>query len=338
MITFTTPGVGIYTRKSSNKQGELSLPAQERICRKVIVEPLDLPVYRVYKDILSGQRPDRTDYQEMLADARSGKLRMVVFHKVNRFGRDAAEGLTAIQELRKLGVEIRIADLPTLDLRKPEGMFIFTFLLGQGQYEVENLGNEARKGMQEKVEQGGWPFLAPDGYQNCREEIGRRKFRSWIAVDRHRAAVVRLMFLWYKRGDTTLQGVVRRLSQLHNQREARGKSGCLRRSGKRWNAQTVHHMLTNRFYAGEIAVEGWGPARLERAQMVKTMHKALLAEAIADLRAFAQWADVLPKKQHQVIARMIRQVDINTAGSVTNVVWQLLWDLLWFTPQGPTMA
>jgi DNA invertase Pin-like site-specific DNA recombinase len=261
MTALVISGVGIYTRKSSDKQGELSLPAQERICQQVIVEPSGLPVYRVYRDILSGRRPDRRDYQEMLADARSGKLRMLVFHKVNRFGRDAAEGLATVQELRKLGVEIRVADLPTLDLRTPEGMFIFTFLLGQGQYEVENLGSEARKGMQEKLEQGGWPFRAPDGYQNCREEIAPRKFRSWVAVDHSRAALMRLIFCWYARGDTTIQGIVRRLQRLHDQRSAQGKSGCLRRSGKRWDVQSVYRVLTNRFYLGEIMVQAWGPAR-----------------------------------------------------------------------------
>jgi DNA invertase Pin-like site-specific DNA recombinase len=498
--TFVTPGIGIYTRKSTDKQGELSLPAQERICRKIIVEPLGLPVYRVYKDILSGQRPDRTDYQEMLADARSGRLRMVVFHKVNRFGRDAAEGLAAIQELRKLGLEIRIADLPTLDLRKPEGMFIFTFLLGQGQYEVENLGNEARKGMQEKIEQGGWPFLAPDGYQNRREEIAPRKFHSWVAVDRHRAALVRLMYRWYARGDTTLRGTVRRLNQLHEQRSAQGKSGCLRRSAKRWDIQSVYRVLTNRFYVGEVIVDGWGLARpgkhppiirralfdrvqqfltahghgamqrhvyllqgvlwldgalsmqsttvmrqgrpytyyyryteagrrvyyaadrieqqvlqhiqmhittlgddpttllrqrlsanvaelrqrahkrldavalerqrilhfagkgkfteaevdaelnrldtervwaereVDRAQTVKALHTTLLADAVTDLATFRCWADVPFEEQYQLIARMIRQVESNTDGTVINVVWQPLWELLWFIPQGPTIA
>jgi site-specific DNA recombinase len=500
MPVVVTAGIGIYTRKSSDKQGELSLPAQERICRKVIVEPSGLPVFRVYKDILSGRSPDRTQYQELLADARGGKLRMVVFHKVNRFGRDAAEGLGAIQELRKLGVEIRIADLPTLDLRKPEGMFIFTFLLGQGQYEVENLGSEARKGMQEKVEQGGWPFLAPDGYQNCREEIAPRKFRSWVAIQRQRAAIVRLVYCWYARGNATLQGIVRRLNQLHERRRAQQKSGCLRRSGKCWDVQSVHRMLTNRFYVGEIVVGGWGAARqgkhpplirreqfervqqvlathgqstnqrhsyllqgvlwlegtipmrsttvkrrgraytyyyhytetrervhyeanqidgqvleriqtsiaslgddpasmlqqrlianagkvrrhgqnrldalaaerqrvlhfaakgkfteaevdaemsrltveqawaereLARAQVVKSLQEGLLAEAVADLARVADWAAVPSEERQQAIARMLRQVDINAAGAVTNVVWQPVWDLAWFTPQGPTRA
>ena len=77
---------------------------------------------------------------------------------------------------------------------------------------------------------------------------------------------------------------------------------------------------------------------MDRAQTAKTLHKTLLAEAIADLATFAHWADVPFEEQYQVIARMIRQVDINTAGTVINVVWQPLWELLWFTPHGPTMA
>ena len=494
--------VGLYTRKSSDKQGELSLPAQERICRQFIrqyPEASGLPI-RVYKDILSGTRPDRSGYQQMLADARAGKLRMVVFHKVNRFGRDAAEGLMAVQELRRLGVEVRVADFPTLDPSRPDGMFIFTFLLGAGQYEVENLGTEALKGMQEKVERGGWPFLAPDGYMNCREEIAPRKFRSWVAVNRQRTAIVRLIFRWYESDRMTLRDVVQRLNRLHHQRIAREKSGCLRLSGKRWDVQSVYRILTNRFYLGEIVVNGWGPARpgnhppiirreqfdrvqqvlashghgpiqrhvyllqgvlwldgaipmrctttarrgraytyyyhytdsgrrayydadlieqqvlqrmhaciatlgdnptstlqqrlamnvtslcqhaqnridtlaverqrilhfarrgkftdaevdaemnrlntelawtereLDRARMVKTMHASLLTEAVTDLAALARWADLSVEEQHQIVVRMIQQVEINAAGTITKVVWHLLWDLLWFASKGPTMA
>ena len=217
-----------------------------------------MPVYSIYRDILSGQRPDRSGYQQMLADARAGKLRMVAFHKVNRFGRNTAEGLMAIEELRKLGVEVRVADVPSLDIRKPEGMFLFTFLLSQGQYEVENLGTESRKGMQEKLEQGGWPFLAPDGYRNCREEVAPRKFRAWVAIDRQRGALIRLMFRWYERDQTmTCTRIGRRLNQLHKERVARGKSGCLRRSGSLWNREAVWRALTNRFYIGEVTAKAW---------------------------------------------------------------------------------
>ena len=231
-------------------QGELSLPAQERIIRASLAET-GQGVYRVYRDILSGTRPDRSDYQQMLADARAGKLTMVAFHKVNRFGRDVAEGLAAVNELRRLGVKVRIADLPTLDIEKPEGMLIFTILLGQGQYEVENLGSEAIKGMREMVLAGGWPFTAPDGYQNCREYLNSHRRRCWVAVDRKRAAIIRLVYRWYARGNSTLESIAHALGRLHEQRIAQGKFGCCSERGQVWRPARLWVILTNPFYAGD---------------------------------------------------------------------------------------
>ncbi len=250
--------IGIYVRKSSNKQSELTLPAQERLIRAFLAhQQLCSPKTMVYQDILSGTRPDRAGYQQMLADARAGRISMVVFHKINRFGRDVVEGLQAMHALRSLGIEIRIVDLPTLDVRKPEGAFIFTFLLGQGQYEVENLGQESRKGMEEKVQGGGWTFLAPDGYSNLREEIAPRKVRSWVAIDRPRAAIIRLIYRWYATGTMTLADLVTRLEQLHSNRIARGKHGCRARRGGAWYPQQLWQILKNRFYIGEIRVQAW---------------------------------------------------------------------------------
>lgn len=250
-------GVGIYLRKSSTIQGDLSLPAQERIIRAVLVEPSGQPVYRVYKDVLSGTRPDRADYQQMLTDARAGKLTAIYFHKVNRFGRDSAEGLAAINELRRLGVAIRVADLPTLDVRTPEGMFVFSFLLAQGQYEVENLGSEAIKGMRERVLSGGWVFVAPDGYRNCCEQISAHKRRCWIAIDRPRAAIIRLIFRWYARGTRSLAQIANALNALHTQRIATGKSGCLTKAGAAWRANYIWQILINPFYRGKVVVAAW---------------------------------------------------------------------------------
>lgn len=251
------PGVGIYVRKSTDRQ-ELSLAAQERLIRSFLERSgIQLPIVAVYRDILSGKRPDRVGYQEMLADARLGKLKMVAFHKVNRFGRNTAEGIAAVEELRRLGVIVKIVDMPSLDIHSAEGMFVFTLMLGQGQYEVENLASESRKGMEQKVVEGGWAWRAPDGYVNRRVELSAMRFYSWVEVDRHRAAIVRLIYRWYAAGDTTLRAIKRRLNVLHEQRIAVGKPGCLRRSGLPWDGQAVYKILTNRFYLGEVAVPSW---------------------------------------------------------------------------------
>ncbi|NJO84178.1 MAG: recombinase family protein, partial [Blastochloris sp.] len=193
----------------------------------------------------------------------------------NRFGRDAAEGLAAINELRRLGVEVRVADIPSLDVRRPEGMFVFSFLLAQGQYEVENLGSESIKGMQEFALRGGWPFVAPDGYLNYREHIGSHHRRCWIGIDRKRAAIQRLMFRWYARGTISVHGVALRLNALHERRVAAGKSGCLRKSGKPWQMQQVWKHLRNPFYAGIIVVPTLG-------LRVTGTHRPIVSQALFD--------------------------------------------------------
>jgi DNA invertase Pin-like site-specific DNA recombinase len=251
------PVIGIYCRKSTDRQ-ELSLQAQERLCRQFLehIGKSDTETV-LFRDICSGRKTDRRGYQDMFARARSGQITALVFHRINRFGRDAAEGLAAISELRRLRIEVMVVDQPNLDIYKPEGMLLFTFLLGQGQFEVENLATETAKGMKEKILQGGWPFRAPDGYRNQRQHLPGGRSLAEIEVDTHRAAIVRLIFMLYSHRGFTLQQLADHLNRLHERRIARGKSGCLRRSGKSWYPQSIYRILRNEFYRGYINVKSW---------------------------------------------------------------------------------
>jgi DNA invertase Pin-like site-specific DNA recombinase len=51
---------------------------------------------------------------------------------------------------------------------------------------IDNLSEEARKGMQEKAEQGIWPTGAPLGYRNITGPDGKKI----IAIDRDVASIV----------------------------------------------------------------------------------------------------------------------------------------------------
>jgi hypothetical protein len=111
--------------------------------------------------------------------------------------------------------------------------------------------------MEEKIQQGGWTFLAPDGYINLREEMAPRKLRSWVAIDRPRAAIIRLIYRWYATGTTTLAQIAERLEQLHSTRIALGKHGCRASRGGAWYPQKIWAILNNRFYVGEVSVPSW---------------------------------------------------------------------------------
>ena len=263
----STPGTALYLRKSSEKQGEYSLPAQERHNRAYHATRADAPpIVAVYIDVLSGRRADRNDYQRMLADARAGRVKVLIFHKANRFGRDAAEALLAARELMTIGVEIRIADMPALDIRTPEGRLLWGFLLVQGEFEVANLGREVIKGMREKVAHGGWAWRAPDGYANAHVVDAQGRAHATIVVDPVRAAVVRLISMAYASGRHSLSSLVRALNRLDAPRRATA-SRCAP-----WGVKALYDVLTNPFMLGEVRVRAWNvqvagghPVILQRA-------------------------------------------------------------------------
>jgi site-specific DNA recombinase len=58
---------------------------------------------------------------------------------------------------------------------------------------IDNLSEEARKGQQEKAEQGIWPTKAPLGYLNVLGADGKRI----IAPDPAVASIITKMFEWY---------------------------------------------------------------------------------------------------------------------------------------------
>src|SRR5262249_58201597 len=71
---------------------------------------------------------------------------------------------------------------------------------------IDNLSEEARKGMQEKAEQGIWPTKTPLGYRNITGPDGKKI----IAVDPALAPIVARLFEWYARGDISLKEAARK--------------------------------------------------------------------------------------------------------------------------------
>ena len=101
---------------------------------------------------------------------------------------------------------------------------------------VENLGEEASKGLLEKAEQGHWPSVAPIGYRNNRET-------HRIEVDPERGPLVARLFQAYAAGDVSLKDVVviaRTIGLRHP------------RSGRSLVKSEIHRILRNPIAVGEF--------------------------------------------------------------------------------------
>jgi hypothetical protein len=102
---------------------------------------------------------------------------------------------------------------------------------------IDNLSEEARKGMQEKAERGIWPTKTPLGYRNIAGPDGKKIIASDPAV----APIVTKLFEWYATGQYSLQ---------EGTRMARNAGLVYRKSGAKVPVSTVHLILRNRLYSG----------------------------------------------------------------------------------------
>lgn len=62
------------------------------------------------------------------------------------------------------------------------GRLVEGIMAAIAEFYSDNLGQEVRKGMQQKLRNGGWPHMAPVGYLNLRVS-GERKSEAILALD-----------------------------------------------------------------------------------------------------------------------------------------------------------
>lgn len=101
---------------------------------------------------------------------------------------------------------------------------------------VDNLGEEVKKGMREKAEQGHWPSMAPIGYVNNRAT-------HRIDVDSERGPLIAKVFELYATGEYSLAALKRKARDL----------GLTHRLGTRpMTKSEIHRMLQNPIYTGDF--------------------------------------------------------------------------------------
>ena len=123
---------------------------------------------------------------------------------------------------------------------------------GQSKYYSDNLSENVKRGIRQKLRRGEWPGLAPFGYVN------NLKTRT-IEPDPTKARVIKKAFEEYAQGRHTLLSLGERLSFW----------GVVSGTGKPICKATLQRMLTNKVYLGIIvhngeSYEGGFPAIVSR--------------------------------------------------------------------------
>lgn len=108
----------------------------------------------VYHDFaISGFKEERPGLQRMLADARAGKIDLILTKSVSRFARNTSIVLKATRELRELNVGI-FFELQNINTLSGEGELMLSIIAAFAQAESESGSIGAKMVYQKKYEQG----------------------------------------------------------------------------------------------------------------------------------------------------------------------------------------
>lgn len=236
----------LYTRVSGaehQKEG-LSLEAQTRTTRGYAALQHGWVIGGEYRDVLSGGRDDRPQYQALLAEARRlhgvGNRAAVIVTRLDRLGRHLLEQVRAREELKKLGCDTHAI--------KEGGLLsdlTAHILMSVGQDERQRIGARVAEVRSDLV-LSGWHYgKTPFGYRKrpaTDEDRAAGSPKSVLKVDPATRGVALEAFTRVARGDS-INSVARWMAGLPESL----------RGGRLWPAQGVTVMLHSPTYVARPA-------------------------------------------------------------------------------------
>jgi site-specific DNA recombinase len=233
----------IYARVSSKEQEKegFSIPAQLKLLKEYAAAQ-GFAVTKEYVDVETAKQTGRAAFGEMVDYLKAHpSIRVMLVEKTDRLYRNLKDWVT----MDDLDVEMHFSKeglVLSRDSRSSEKFMHGIKVLMAKNY-IDNLSEEARKGMQEKAEQGIWPTKTPLGYRNITGPDGKKI----IAVDPAVAPIVAKLFHWYASGGISLKEAAKK---------AQAAGLVYAESGAKVPVSTVHTILRNRLYTGQFEWNG----------------------------------------------------------------------------------
>ena len=233
----------IYARVSSKEQEKegFSIPAQLKLLKEYAAAN-GFTVVQEYVDVETAKQTGRAAFGKMVAYLKAHpSVRVMLVEKTDRLYRNLKDWVT----VDELDVEMHFPKEGVVLSRESRSSekFMHGIKVLMAKNYIDNLSEEARKGMQEKAEQGIWPTKSPLGYRNVAGSDGKKI----IATDPEVAPIVSKLFEWYATGQYALKEVARK---------ARDAGFIYRRTGASVPVSAVHSILRNRLYTGQFEWNG----------------------------------------------------------------------------------
>ena len=230
-----TKKIFLYARKSTDEPERqiLSIEAQLFELRE-FARKENLNIVCEFIESKTAKEPGREIFNEMIASIEKNEAEGILAWHPDRLARNSIDGGRIIY-LVDTG-KITTLKFPTFWFDPtPQGKFMLSIAFGQSKYYVDNLSENIRRGIRQKLRNGIWPAYAPLGYLND-------KNARCIAVDKEKAKYIKRAFEMYSTGEYPLAQIRKIINSL----------GLVGRKDKMLSVSNYQYMLKNKIYYGII--------------------------------------------------------------------------------------
>ncbi len=229
----------LYIRKSTDEDDRqvLSLEAQETELKEFALRE-NLLIAATFRESQTAKEPGRPIFNDMLKRMENGEAEGILAWHPDRLARNSIDGGRIIF-LIDTG-KIKSLKSPTFWFEPtPQGKFMLNIAFGQSKYFVDNLSENTKRGLRQKLRRGELPGYAPLGYLN--------DLRTHTLVkDPERFRLVRKLFELYATGNYSLKDLRKLITS----------AGLLSRKKNMLSVSNIQSILSNSFYYGVFKYNG----------------------------------------------------------------------------------
>ncbi|MDD5760742.1 MAG: recombinase family protein [Candidatus Pacebacteria bacterium] len=223
----------LYIRKSTDEDDRqvLSLEAQETELRE-FAKKEQLTIVDTFHESHTAKEPGRPIFNKMLERIEKGEAEGIISWHPDRLARNSVDGGRIIFLIDS--DKIQFLKFPTFWFEAtPQGKFMLNIAFGQSKYFVDNLSENTKRGLRQKLRRGELPGYAPLGYLN--------DLRNHTMVkDPERFLLVKKLFELYATGNYSLKSLKEKITS----------AGLLSRKGNKLSISVIQSVLQNPFYYG----------------------------------------------------------------------------------------
>ena len=226
-----------YCRVSTRSdEQELSLENQTSTYERLIKSNSEYEFVGIYYDrAITGSKENRPGFQQMLSDARTGKIDLIITKSISRFARNTVTVLKYSREMKEIGVGIFFEE-ERINTLSSDGEVMLSTIAAFAEEELRSMSANQKWTIQKRYKEGLTNAQSMMGYY--KNEYGE------LAINEKQAKIIRRIYEMYISGDST-DKIAKKLNE----------ENIPTYKNRKWSSGIVGQILKNEKYKGDCKLQ-----------------------------------------------------------------------------------